>query len=263
MPMTRAPAAAARCKGPVSFEINKSRFGRQRRELVQAGAAAKVEDRDRRRVSSEGLDERTISGGADCDQASSVSLRRSPGDLGEMLRRPAFREPLRTQVQDDPRPGQRLERLSRPACVLRRDRQVELRLVDARAEGRGNTSHALHGVQPQARRVDAVGVEPARAFASVGHADAHPRARGRRHERRAQESLQVDRQVEAASGQRPEQPRGSAHAERAATTGRSVVDDQLIERSMAFQQFAKRMIDHPRQVSLGQRARSAARIGNA
>ena len=49
MPTTRAPAAAARCNGPVSFEINRSDRGRQCRELVQIGASAQVEDRDRER----------------------------------------------------------------------------------------------------------------------------------------------------------------------------------------------------------------------
>ncbi len=56
-------------------------------------------------------------------------------------------------------------------------------------------------MEPESRRVDHVGIEPAHSFASVCYPDAHPGPGRRRHQSRPQQPLEINRQLEAARTQ--------------------------------------------------------------
>ena len=215
MPTTRAPAAAARWSGPVSLEITRSdsaasaaswsRLVRPQRSRTGTGP----------RSAHELIDERSIVGRADGDQARAEFRDGPAADLGEMLGRPALGLPPRSQVEHDP--GRRHAR--QDLAVPNDDRRLPIGRLNRGSDASASKCtrrppDALDGVQPQPGRVDQVGVEPARPLARIGHADADLGPRGGGHECRPEQPLQIDRQVKPAAAQLPEQAGRSADPER-------------------------------------------------
>ena len=214
--MTRAPAAAARCSGPVSFEINRSDSSDKRRKLVQIGAPQRSR----------------IEIGAACAQSARPAADRRPspprssrrripgnrpaGDLGEVLGGPAFRQPAVLRGSARFAASATASRVSAPTeCLLARwaNRTAARACLRRRPRPRADP---FHGVHAQPRCVDGVGIKPPRPSRASAMPTRTPRPRGRRHERRPQQPLQVDRQVEPASGQLPEQCRTSRRSQKIA-----------------------------------------------
>ena len=85
----------------------------------------------------------------------------------------------------------------------------------------------------------------------------------RRHQRRTEQTLQVDRQVESAASQRTEQAGRRGNPEEIRRTGGSIVHDQLVNVAMTTKDVLKRLTDNPGKWEDDQRSRKAAKIGKA
>ena len=99
-----------------------------------------------------------------------------------------------------------------------------------------------------------MGVEPTSPLTRVGHADADLGAGRDGHQCRAEESLQVDRQVVTAASQFSQDARHPEDTQTIDPFALSVEDDQIIEIRMAQEHLAERRIHDPGQVRRGPRA---------
>ena len=206
------PDAAVRCRWRSSGRIRR----RSAASWRSRGAAAKIEDGARLRSAQQGIDE---TGGPRRSRRRSSRRRysdgRAPADLREVLGRPALGQPPRAQVENDA--GRRHSRQSFlcPTPVVAHRSAGGTAAPTRPPPAPRDPPHAIDRVHPEPGCVHRVGVEPPRPLARIRHPHANPGPRGRGHQCRSEQSLQVDGQVKPAASQSPKQtgraaePRGS------------------------------------------------------
>ncbi len=242
-------ASGSEVKRPGVARDQEIGFSGEGGELRQPGAPAQIESASRLQVVQKRVDKLAIVPGADGDQAGAEFFDCAAADRGKMLGRPPLGAPPPARVEDHSWRRHARQGVCGPAPLIVSDRHVELHVGCLGAQRTGDALDALRGVKTKPGRVDHVGVEPACSFACVGDAHAHLGLCGRGHERRAQQPLEVDRQIKIAGTQPVIELDCASEAKRIDAAAVALEDDQLVEVRVALEQILKCLADNPRQMS--------------